>query len=143
MELAAVVLGHPILQHCHVMQPKYNLCRRLILPACLTASNIAALNVVWVPTRPPHGRVSHIVPAICKANGPLLLWRSKCGMLSLARCLYFEQEAEHPMVQCDLCDQWFHCECICVEEKDVQGRSTTWFCGCSNICSAQVSIKYG
>ena len=33
------------------------------------------------------------------------------------------------MVQCDLCQDWFHDDCVVVPKKSVEKENTKWFCG--------------
>lgn len=138
IELAAFVLQRPIVQHCLHRSSLYASYRKPILPQMSTTNLCSPLNIVWVPTRQVSAKApfTHIVPAVCKATGVYGMWVDKCGLQLIGRCCHVNDEGNSPMVQCDSCDQWYHCDCV--GEKCADIKNKMWKCGCESLLPYQL-----
>lgn len=95
------------------------------------------LNILWVPATTGEDRFNHIFP--------LLPW--KCGCVKNDLCLFglgLNQdvkwdEARKEMVQCPLCDEWYHCSCLGVTLR--QFRRSNLDCGCQVLPNNTRQVK--
>ena len=141
IEMSADIFGRTIQQHCLAGVRGYEMYNTSIHPTLVPRRQcLEMLHIVWMPTRLHRDApFSHIVPARPKAVGPLKSPITYCGATAIGRCVCSMSKSTLNWVECSVCSQWFHVDCVSVKVDSV--RTVDWRCGCQMLKDSSVHME--
>ncbi|KAK3108397.1 hypothetical protein FSP39_007156, partial [Pinctada imbricata] len=144
LHIVANYVKRPIHQHCAKDSDLFMQYKQVIYPFN-SRFQPSAIHLVWVPSKPKsrHSSYNHVVPAVCSV-GPYGSHIEECAFQGLGTCKFipigFDEEEGAAWVECTLCGQWVHKECMGVTTRDFF-EWDDFPCGCDRLVDGEVSLK--